>query len=48
MQLGINPNLRQLIINPFTGDLTKVFNHLDALGWTEVNTRSSKDGEWSM
>ena len=48
MQLGINPNLRQLIINPFKGDLTKVFHHLDTLGWSEVNTRSSKDGEWSM
>ena len=48
MQLGINPNLRQLTIKPFQGDLTKVFNHLDALGWTEVNTRSSKDGDWSM
>ena len=48
MQLGISPNLRQLMISPFKGDLSKVFNHLDALGWSEVNTRSSKDGEWSM
>lgn len=48
MQLGINPNLRELIIQPFKGDLSKVFNHLDALGWTEVNTRSSKSGDWSM
>ena len=48
MQLGINPNLRELIIEPFNGDLSKVFNHLDALGWSAVNTRSSKDGEWSM
>ena len=48
MQLGINPNLRELIIQPFKGDLSKVFNHLDALGWTDVNTRSSKNGDWSM
>ena len=48
MQLGINPNLRELIIEPFKGNLTKVFNHLDALGWTDVNTRSSKNGDWSM
>ena len=48
MQLGINPSLRELIIEPFKGNLTKVFNHLDALGWTDVNTRSSKNGDWSM
>ena len=48
MQLGINPSLRELIVEPFKGNLSKVFHHLDALGWSEVNTRSSKDGEWSM
>ena len=48
MQLGINPSLRELVVQPFKGNLSKVFHHLDALGWSEVNTRSSKDGEWSM
>ena len=48
MQLGINASLRELIVQPFKGNLSKVFHHLDALGWSEVNTRSSKDGEWSM
>tara|TARA_B100001996_G_scaffold219372_1_gene168643 strand:- start:371 stop:1105 length:735 start_codon:yes stop_codon:yes gene_type:complete len=48
MPLGIKPSLRELKVEPFIQNLDKVFNHLNALGWSEVNTRSSKDGEWSM
>jgi len=48
MQLGINPNLRKLTIQPVQLDYSKVFNHIEALGWTAVNTRSTKDGQWGM
>ena len=46
--LGINPGIRELKITPINLDLSKVFNHLEALGWTEVNTRSTKNGQWGM
>ena len=48
MALGINPGIRELKINPVNIDLSKTLNHLEALGWTEVNTRSTKDGQWGM
>ena len=48
MQLGIKPSLRQLAIEPFKEDLSKVFKHIEALGWSGVNTKNTKDGEWSM
>jgi|GEM_PF-1269811 len=48
MPLGIKPSLRELIISPFEGDFQKVFNHLDSLGWSEVNTKNTKDGQWAM
>ena len=45
MQLGIKPNLRELNLSPIQRDYRKVFNHLDAIGWTPIETKNTKKGE---
>ena len=48
MQLGIKPNLRELNLSPIQRDYRKLFNHLDAIGWTPIETKNTKKGEWGM